>query len=273
MRTTRCIKLLVAGVWILLLVFSLAPVGAASANISHSYKSQATITPGSLVSLDSKVPDNVQAATTSNGQQLLGIAVAPNDSLLAVDASNDLVQVATSGTANVLVSTLNGAINVGDQVSVSPFSGVGMKAIPGSRVIGLAQTSFNTNPSGAISQPIMDKTGKTSQLQIGYVRLSIAIGTASTQGSDANLNSLQKLAKSYTGHMVSTLRIVVSVAVAVVALTALITLIYASIYGSIISIGRNPLAKYAIFRSLTSVVGMAVLTAVIAGGTIFLLLR
>jgi len=40
-----------------------------------------------------------------------------------------------------------------------------------------------------------------------------------------------------------------------------------------ISIGRNPLAKYAVFRTLGSVLAMAGLTALIAGLTIFFLLR
>ncbi len=50
---------------------------------------------------------------------------------------------------------------------------------------------------------------------------------------------------------------------------ALITLIYASIYGSIVSIGRNPLAKYAVFRTLGSVLGLAALTAAISCLIIF----
>lgn len=273
MRMTRGVRILAGGVWLLLIGFSLTPVGAASANISHSYKSKSSITDGSLVSLDSQLADAVQPANTSNAQQLLGIAVASNDSLLAVDASNSLIQVATSGTASALVSTLNGPIVVGDQVSVSPFNGIGMKATPGSHVIGLAQTAFNANSSDAVSQQVTDKSGKATQLQLGYIRLGIAIGTASTQGSDANLNSLQKLAKSLTGHAVSTLRVMVSLAISLVAILALITLVYASVYGTIISIGRNPLAKYAIFRSLSSVISMVILIASIATVTIFLLLR
>jgi hypothetical protein len=58
-----------------------------------------------------------------------------------------------------------------------------------------------------------------------------------------------------------------------VTVLALIILIYGSIYGSIISIGRNPLARYAVFRTLGGVLLMSVVMAIIAGSTIYLLLR
>jgi hypothetical protein len=197
-----------------------------------------------------------------------------SDSLLAVDTTRGTVQIATSGNAAALVSTVNGNIKLGDQIGVSPFNGVGMKAAPGSRVIGLAQTTLDDHTGGTTTQAVSDKQGKTSQIRVGLVRTSIAIGTNTdaTAGTE-KLTGLQKVAQSITGHTVSTARVLISLLVAVVSLLALITLIYASIYGSILSIGRNPLAKYAIFQTLGSVLGMALLTAVVAGITLFLLLR
>ena len=273
MRSLRRVRLALTVVGASLIGLGLAPAGASSANISHSYRATSSITNGSLVSLDPSRSDYVQLANTDNGNRLLGVAVAKDDSLLAVDPTDGAVQVATSGNATAIVTTLNGKINVGDQIAVSPFNGLGMKAGSGSRIIGLAQTSFSSSSPGATSQTVTDKSGKTSSVQIGYVRISIAIGTASTSASGPQLNGIQRLAKSLTGHVVSTPRVIVSLVVAAVALIALITLIYASIYGSIISIGRNPLAKYAVFRTLGSVLAMAGLTALIAGLTIFFLLR
>lgn len=274
MRKGSNLRLSVGGlVAAVLTLVALTPASASSANISHSYSATQNIPNGSLVSLDPTRSNYVEVANTQNGSQLLGVAVASNDSLLAIDPSTGQVQVATSGTANVLVSTLDGSIKVGDQVSVSPFNGIGMRALPGSHVIGLAQTAFNANTPGSTTQQVTDKSGKSSQIFIGYVRLGISIGTASAPGGDSQLNGLQKLAQSLTGRTVSTARVVVSLVVALVAFLALVTLIYASIYGGIISIGRNPLAKYAIFRSVASVLGMVVLVAIVASTTIFFLLR
>jgi len=253
-----------------LLALNISPVGASSANISHSYAEDGHIPNGSLVSLDDQRSNYVQASNTSNGQRLLGVAVASNDSLLAVDATAGEVQVATSGTATVLVSNVDGNISVGDQIAVSPFNGVGMKAEAGDYIIGLAQTPFSNNSSGATSQSVTDRNGHNRTIQVGQIRVAIAVGTASNANQ---LNALQRLGKSLTGHVVSTPRIIISLVVAIVAMVALITLVYASIYGTIISIGRNPLAKFAVFRSLTSVLGMVVATGLIASLTIFLLLH
>lgn len=252
----------------------LSPAGASSANISRSYGVKDVIASGSLVSLDPSHPNFVVPANTSNGQQLLGVVVAANDSLLAVGATTDtgMVQVATSGTVSALVSSINGPINVGDQISVSPFNGVGMKATSSStQIIGLAQTAFSNSTAGGAPEKVTDKNGNTTDIRVGYI--SIAIGSGSASGNLSQLNFLQRLAKTLTGHTVSTTRALISFVVAIVSSLAIVVLIYASIYGSIISVGRNPLAKYAVFRSLAAVLGMAALIAAVASVTIFLLLQ
>ncbi|MDL2342515.1 MAG: hypothetical protein QFB87_05580 [Patescibacteria group bacterium] len=268
----RSARILTTGVLGSLILLGLSPAGASSANISHSYKSQSTIGSGSIVSLDKNTSDYVLPANTQNGSSLLGVAVAKNDSLLAVDENETGVQVATQGDAKTLVSDVNGDIKVGDQVGVSSFDGIGMKAGPGSRVIGLAQTAFTHSTSGASSQEVTDKSGDKKQIAVGYVSVSIAIGVNNTGSKAENLSALQKLGKSLTGHTVSNTRVLISLLVALVALFSLITLVYASIYGGIISIGRNPLAKYAVFRTMGAVFAMVGLIAAVAGVTIFLLL-
>lgn len=255
-----------------LLVASQAAIAfASSANISHSYKTNTHIPTGSLVSLDPSKSDTVGLTDPTNASRLVGVAVENDDSLLAVDPSNLTTQVANSGTVEALVSTSNGNIVVGDQIGVSPFKGIGMRADDGTRIVGLAQSTFNGSSKGAVTRELKDKSGKTQKVTVGFVRISIAIGTATS--SHNKLNGLQKLAQDIAGHPVSTARIVLSAAIAVIALAALITLIYGSIYGSIIAVGRNPLAKFAIFRTLTSVMFMALATAALALITIYLFLR
>ncbi|HEX4774985.1 MAG TPA: hypothetical protein VH234_05720 [Candidatus Saccharimonadales bacterium] len=266
------VRLFFVGALCFLFIFGLGPVGASSANISHAYHTTSSIPDGSIVSLDPQKTDYVVPSNGDNESRLLGVAVASDDSLLAVDAGSGTTQVATTGTVSVLVSTLNGDLAVGDQVAASPFNGIGMKALPGSRYIGLAQTSFSATSGGGVARQVTDKSGKSHQVWLGYVRLAIDIGT-NNSGSGTSLNSLQRLAKSLTGHVVSTARVVISVVVTLVAILSLSVLIYSSIYGGIVSIGRNPLAKYSIFRTMTTVLGMAAVTALIASLTVFLLLR
>lgn len=254
-------------------VFGLALAGASAANISHSYRAKQPITNGSIVSLLPKQTDSVEPANIDNDARLLGVALASKDSLLAVDANQGDVQVATSGNVNVLVSTINGAIAVGDKVAVSPLNGLGMKTTSGARIIGLAQSAFNESSEGASVQTVSNKNNQKKQVSVGYVNLIIAIQTDTSSKTSDQGSGLQKLGVSITGHSVSTLRVVLAIAVAVIAVIALVTLIYAAIYGSIISIGRNPLAKNTVLRTLTSVIVLAVITAVVAGVTIFWLLH
>ena len=266
-------RLLLTGVGVVLLVTSLSVAGASSANISKSYSSSGEIANGSIVSLDQQRSDYVVAANTSNGKRLIGVAVKSDDSLLAVDATKGKIQVATSGNTTVLVSTLNGPVKVGDQIAVSPFNGIGMKSVAGSEVIGLAQTDLNDSTEGTVTQNVVDKDGKSTSIRVGLVRVTIGVGTDTSAGSGIELNSLQKAAQSITGKVVPTSRVVMSLIIAIIALITLMTLIYGAIYGSIISIGRNPLARFAVFRTLGSVLAMAGLTALLAGIIIFFLLR
>lgn len=273
MRLIRSVQLPLLATLATLLMVGLSPANATSANISHSYKSNSTIPAGSLVSLDSGRTDFVVPANTDNGSKLLGIAVAKDDSLIAVDAASGLVQVATNGSANALVSDVNGDIKVGDSISVSPFNGVGMKAETGQKIIGLAQTAFNTNAEGTKTESVTDKAGNRKNLRIGFIRIGIGVTTNSNSGDSKELNDLQKATKALVGREISTIRIILSLIVLIIASISLMTLIYAAIYGSIVSVGRNPLAKYAIFRTLARVLAMALITALIAVVTIFFLLR
>jgi hypothetical protein len=274
MRKLYNLKGVALGLSMGLFLLSLATAAAVSPSISHSFKSSTgSLANGSLVSLDPRNTGYVQLANSGNGQRLVGLVVGNNGSLLAVNSNVTTTQVATSGTTSALVSDLNGSISVGDQISVSPFSGVGMKAQHSARFIGLAQTAFSAKSPGATSEEITNKSGRTTKIAVGYANVSIGIGTAPSAGAADNLNALQGLAKSFTGHIVSTARIIFSIIVVLVTVMALIPLIYGAIYSGIVSVGRNPLAKNEILRSLVSVLFISVLVCTVAAMTVYLLLR
>jgi len=265
-------RLIPAALAIIVMGLGLLPADASSASISHPYKTTGGLPNGSLVVLDATHSDYVQPANVKNASRLLGVAVADGESLLAVDSNQGTTQVATNGNASALVSTVNGDVHLGDQITASPFNGVGMKATAGGEVLGLAQSALDDHTQGTITEMVTDTAGKSRQITVGLVRVNIAVSSHGDK-ADGDLTGPQKVVHLLTGHEVSTLRALISLLVALVALLALVTLIYASIYGSIIAVGRNPLAKYTIFRTLGSVLGMAVLTALVAGVTLFLLLR
>jgi hypothetical protein len=270
MRILRLIALSI----IFVSVIGAPGLSAASANLSNSYKTTSNITAGSLVSLDNNHQGYVIPANNGADANLVGVAVAQNNSLLAVNSSSGNVQVALNGVANTLVSTLNGSIAVGDQIGVSPISGVGVKAIPGTRVIGTAQSAFQYSTSGASYSTVTNNKGQKTKVAIGYIPVVIAVSTAPTgTGIKAASGDLQRFASDIVGQSVSVNQSLIAAFITLVALVAVIVLVYGTIRGSLLSIGRNPLAKQEIFESLAQVIGMVCLIIVTAIISILLILR
>jgi len=256
------------GAWLLIP----AVASATTASLSRSYTSDTEIEPGSIVSLTTLDSKTVTLANTTNSDKIIGVAVGDTGAVIAVNPDSDKVQITTSGLADVLVSDMNGDIKQGDKVAVSPFDGIGMKSGAGERIIGLAQTGFTADSKPLSTREVIDKQGKKRTLRIAKVQINVIIGNDDDSGS-ANLNGLQKLVKSVTGRVVPTVRIVISLLIAVVTITTLIIMIYSAIYGSIVSIGRNPLAKDSIFQALKQVVWIAAMALFVGLAFIFLLLR
>jgi hypothetical protein len=274
MKLFRVAKYTLVSFIFLAFIFNYVTVNAAFSNISHAYHEASLIPYGSIVSLDPSRQSYITAINSSSTAAPIGVIVQNNESLLAINSSDTTVQVATSGVASVLVNNVNGNIKIGDQVSISPFSGIGMAAIPGVKIIGVAQNSFSQSSTGATAESIEDNTGKTQKIYVGYIKIEISIGNGTSNGLGGNqANFLQKLIKSLTGRTISTVRIIVAMVVTLVALISLVTIVYASIFGTIISVGRNPLARAAIFRTLGAVLIMALVTVSVACVTIYYLLK
>lgn len=274
MQYRRTISIVVAS--IVAVCISGGSVAAAFENVSRSYiKGEESIATGSLVSLVNGSEESVVKTTSKNAHKMMGVVVSPNQSLFAINIVPDGVQVAVSGTADVLVSSISGPITAGDQVSISPISGVGMKAEPGLRVIGIAQHGFAADTKGAMTQRVVDSKGVAREIHLGTIPVVIAIGYAPQDSlSDVGLvGSTKRFAATLIGHPVSTTRVLVSAGIAFVAMILLVVVIYGAIRGSLISIGRNPLARVSIYRALTKVVFAAVFIVIVAVVVVYFILR
>ncbi|HEY1064362.1 MAG TPA: hypothetical protein VGE30_03675 [Candidatus Saccharimonadales bacterium] len=272
MRRLRLLSIATVGLFTLSMLVPVGALAASSKDISQSYNSDSELRPGTLVSATSGDADRVTAANTQNANRLVGVVVEADNSLLAVNPDSNKVQVAKSGSIPVLVSNVNGDIKNGDRIAASPFNGIGMKAIGAGYIVGRAQGSFTAKSKGATEQQVTNKDGRTQTISVGYIQIDLNPKFDAEAGSDG-LNGIQQWVRSLTGHTVSKSRVIVSVVVGVAAIIAVIVLMYASIYGSIISIGRNPLARQSIFRALAHVLLMAFLIIAVAFGLIYLLLR
>lgn len=231
------------------LVSTLLPALASAATaISQGYMTSDDLTLGSMVSLEKNTTDRVKAATTTNVDGLLGIVINSDSSLLSVTNGQDnQVQVATSGTIQVLVSDINGPVEQGDHITASPLAGIGMRASANVRVIGVAQSDMKS----ASKQSYKDKDGKQHEVMIGQVPVLVNVAYYFKEPEKTVIpGALQNVANALAGKEVSTLPILLSSGIFVVMLIVVCSIVYSMIRSSIISVGRNPMSQSAIYRDL-----------------------
>lgn len=216
--------------------------------ISESYASATQIPVGSLVSLVKDTSDQVQASLSSNVDNLLGVVVNPNNSLLSVttDGSNH-TEVATSGTLDLLVSDVNGVVVQGDHITASPLAGVGMKANGNVRVVGIAQGGV----TGARETTIKDSDGKDQKVTLGQVPVLINVAYFFKEPDKSIIPAaLQSIANTLAGKAVQPLPIIVSGGIFLITLIVVMSIIFTMIRSSIISVGRNPMSQSAVYRDV-----------------------
>lgn len=233
-----------------LVVLALPITAAALSTISQGYTSSDTLSVGSIVSLKSGSTDQVEATTTSNVDNMLGVVIDNGSSLLTVsNGSDSQVQVTTSGTASVLVSDINGAVVKGDEITASPIKGVGMKATANSKVVGITQS--DPTDGSASKQTYTDDQGKKQTVNLGYVPIVVNVTYFYAQPDKTIIPAaLQNLANALAGKTVDSLPIIISCVIFIITLIVVVSIIYSMIHSSIISVGRNPMAQSAVYRDV-----------------------
>ena len=240
-----------------------------TSSLSKSFNSIGAINNGYIVSLDSLNSNTVQLATISNQSNIVGVVVDPNQSLLAVNPTQNTIQVATEGSTYVAVTNLNGSIKMGNQIAVSPLNGVGMLAYPGSKVVGVAQENFGANSKGR-EFTIRNKAGSKVRVKVGFIKILILIG--STNNSSSLVGGVQNFTEALVGKSISSLKIIVSLIIASLGVVSIITIVYSAIDGTIVAIGRNPLARKNIFRVLRNVSFFAIIVLILSLLSIYLII-
>lgn len=234
--------------------------------ISQSYATTEKLSLGSLVSLKNNSSDEVIAADTNSVDNLLGVVISSTNSLMSLSSGgNNQVQVATTGTIQVLVSDVNGAITRGSQITASQISGVGMKATNNTRVIGISQGDLAS--SSTKSETYTDKAGVKHTVKLGQVPVLVNVSYFFKEPDKTIVPAaIQNVANAVAGKSVSTLPILVSAAIFIVTLIVVVSIIFAMINSSIISVGRNPMSQSAIYRDIVQL--SALVLAILAVGLI-----
>ena len=240
-------------------------------SVSTGYNTDEKLSVGSIVSINKDDPGKVVGANNHNVNNLLGVVIDINGSLLAI-SNNDSnqVQVATSGTASVLVSDINGEVKTGDQITASPISGVGMKATNNSKVIGVAQSDAINS---ADKQEISDDSGKKRSVTLGQVPIVVSISFFTQETKKTIIPSaIQNIANAIANKEVEPLPIIVSMAVFVITLIIVSSIIYSMIRSSIISVGRNPMSQSAVYRDVIQISALVLGILAVAFVAIYMIL-
>lgn len=216
--------------------------------ITEGYLAKEKLAIGSIVSLENSTTDTVVAGSSSNVDNLLGIIVNADSSLLSVSNGNESqVQVTTSGTVPVLVSDINGNIERGDHITASPILGVGMKATANVRIIGIAQSKLEQTHK----ETLKNKDGTQEEVNVGEIPLLVNVAYFFKEPEKTIIPlAVQNVANALAGRTVSTVPILISAGIFLVTLIVTVSIIYSMIRNSIISVGRNPMSQSAIYRDL-----------------------
>ena len=248
----------------------------ASQAVAQGYGSSQRLQPGMIVRLSTKNPNNVVPLDQSNIDKMLGVVVSSNDTPVTLSQSNSgyEVYVTNFGQHNVLVTTQNGPIKVGDYITISSVTGLGMKA-DGSQSLVLGQAAGNFDGStGAVgTTSLKGPGGQNSSISIGLIPVDIGIANnplaQNSKGMPAFLSDITKVA---TNNNVSATRAYLSLLILLAGIILTITIVYASIKNGLISLGRNPLAKKSITSGIIRIAALAILIFAISLGAAYLVL-
>jgi hypothetical protein len=247
--------------------------------VTEGFRSDELLQRGMIVSIIDTEDDstnNIAATTGETASKTYGIVVSPNDSPVTLSEPGEQYFVATVGNFDVLVSNQSGNIEEGDYIAVSALPGIGMKAGDKDEIaVGRALVDFDPNKDIVSNVTLKDTTG--NDFQVSVARLKVQINVAKNplfNAIEPELpDTLKKIADSSAGKQVSALRAYVALAVLIFTAIAGGSVIYAGVRSAIISIGRNPLSKKVIARSMVKVVitGLAIFISGLFG--VYLILR
>jgi hypothetical protein len=248
----------------------------AAQTVTQGYASDDNLQRGMLVSLKDGDPTKVEPADDGNAKRLHGLVVNPNDAPVTLSNEAQKNFVATVGRYEGLVSDQNGAVKAGDYITVSKVRGIGMRVDTKSEnVIGKALEDFDGKSNVLSTTDLKDNGGITQKVNIGRIMLDIGIGANPlAKPEEVNLPGfLKKATEAIAQKSVSPLRVYISLAILAASVAIAGSMLYAGVRSSMISIGRNPLSKQSITKSLMQVILTSFIVFIIGIFGVYLLLK
>jgi hypothetical protein len=266
-------KLLLVAAAVCMMSLPVAAGSALAQTVTQGYGSDELLQKGMMVAVRADDSSKVEALKPESLDRLVGVIVDPNDSPVTLSRDGQKVFVANSGTFEVLVSDQNGPIKNGDYISVSSLAGIGMKADDSQEiVVGRAASGFEGKGDSIGST----STGDFKKINFGRIHVNIAINKnplKKTPEKDRIPDFLQRVGGAIADKPVNASRIYAAAAIFTVSAIITGSMLYSGIRNSLVAIGRNPLSKKTITRSLMQVVLFSLIVFISGLFGVYLLLK
>jgi hypothetical protein len=150
---------------------------------------------------------------------------------------------------------------------------VGAKAISNGKIVGVAQTNFNSEQAER-TVSVQKANGETEEAKVGSVLVAIQVGYYAASAEEGQrATGLQQLGSSLAGKQVSAVKVLVSLIIALTGMIAGAVILYSGVRSSFTAVGRNPLAGLNIFGGLKRVSFLSLLIFILALSTGYAILR
>jgi len=247
--------------------------------VIQSYSASSTIQTGMIVQLVAKSSDEVEPLNQADITDMLGVVVPADAAPVALTPANSTTQqvyVSSTGRYNVLVSNQDGPVLDGSYITISSLNGIGMTANQNQTIVlGQATSSFNGTSNVVGTVNVKTISGKNQIVNIGLVSVQLGIkkNPLLNKSIDYVPSFLAKAAITIAAKPVDAARIYLGLFVLLVSTVLTAILLYSGIRAGMISIGRNPLSKKSIIRSLIQTVAAGIIIFVIGIFAVYLLLK
>ncbi len=221
------------------------------------------------LSLDGSNGSSVERATQESSNRVVGIVTPGDNSLVTVSSLTAKVLVESEGQTDAYVNDINGPVNKGDLLVLSPLKGILMRANDTTgTVIGIAadtatQTSTYSYQDGS----------QTKDTQIAKIKINLNQQGGGASASQPNDSALAKIGRAIASKEVSEIRVLVALILFVLVLIAEGAIIYGAITSAITALGRNPLGRKIINRELIKVIIIALLVLLVGLAAVYGVLR
>lgn len=244
--------------------------------VTEGFSSTEQLQRGMIVSAVKDHSDQIKATTKDTVRDTYGVVVSSNDTPVTLSQEGQQYYVATVGHFDVLVSNQNGNIKKGDYVAISALPGIGMKAGDKDLIsMGRALADFDPKKDIVSVSKLKDTSGKEFEVSIARIQLQINIGrNPLLKSTEPELpDALKKLTDAVAGKQTSALRGYIALTVFILTTVAAASLMYGGVRSAITSVGRNPLSKKSITRSMLQVIVSGLIIFITGLFGVYLILR